>query len=141
MRVCVIDGRGGGLGSRLVAGLRATLGVNCQILGLGTNLAAAEAMREAGAEPVASGVDAISKTVPTVDVIVASLNMILPGAMLGEVTSEVSKTILEAKAKKVLLPLNRVQIEIVGTEGRTMDVLIDECLSRVRLAVRATGQA
>ncbi|CUS34407.1 MAG: DUF3842 family protein [Nitrospira sp.] len=141
MRVCVIDGRGGGLGSRLVAGLRATLGVNCQILGLGTNLAAAEAMREAGAEPVASGVDAISKTVPTVDVIVASLNMILPGAMLGEVTSEVSKTILEAKAKKVLLPLNRVQIEIVGTEGRTMDVLIDECLSRVRIAVRATGQA
>ncbi len=141
MRVCVIDGRGGGLGSRLVAGLRATLGVKCQILGLGTNLAAAEAMREAGAEPVASGVDAISKTVPTVDVIVASLNMILPGAMLGEVTSEVSKTILEAKAKKVLLPLNRVQIEIVGTEGRTMDVLIDECLSRVRLAVRATGQA
>ncbi len=141
MRVCVIDGRGGGLGSRLVAGLRATLGVNCQILGLGTNLAAAEAMREAGAEHVASGVDAISKTVPTVDVIVASLNMILPGAMLGEVTSEVSKTILEAKAKKVLLPLNRVQIEIVGTEGRTMDVLIDECLSRVRIAVRATGQA
>ena len=141
MRVCVNDGRGGGLGPRVVAGLRATLGVNCQILGLGTNLAAAEAMREAGAEPVASGVDAISKTVPTVDVIVASLNMILPGAMLGEVTSEVSKTILEAKAKKVLLPLNRVQIEIVGTEGRTMDVLIDECLSRVRLAVRATGQA
>lgn len=141
MRVCVIDGRGGGLGSRLVAGLRATLGVNCQILGLGTNLAAAEAMREAGAEQVASGVEAISRTVPTVDVIVASLNMILPGAMLGEVTSEVSKTILEAKAKKVLLPLNRVQIEIVGTEGRTMDVLIDECLSRVRIAVRATGQA
>ena len=141
MRVCVIDGRGGGLGSRLVAGLRATLGVNCQILGLGTNLAAAEAMREAGAEPVASGVDAISKTVPTVDVIVASLNNILPGAMLGEVTSEVWKTILEAKAKKVLLPLNRVQIEIVGTEGRTMDVLIDECLSLDWIAVRRTGKA
>jgi len=141
MRVCVIDGRGGGLGSRLVAGLRDTLGVNCQILGLGTNLAAAEAMREAGAEQVASGVEAISKTVPTVDVIVASLNMILPGAMLGEVTSEVSKTILEAKAKKVLLPLNRVQIEIVGTEGRTMDTLIDECLSRVRVAVETPCQA
>ena len=141
MRVCVIDGRGGGLGSRLVSGLRDTLGRSCQILGLGTNLAAAEAMREAGAEQVASGVEAISRTVPTVDVIVASLNMILPGAMLGEVTPEVSKTILEARAKKVLLPLNRVHIEIVGTEGRTMDILIDECLSRVRIAVGATGQA
>jgi hypothetical protein len=141
MRVCVIDGRGGGLGSRLVSGLRETLTLDCQILALGTNFAAAKAMREAGAEHVASGVDAISKLVPTADVIVASLNMVLPGSMLGEVTPEVAKTILEAKAKKVLLPLNRVRVEIVGTEGRTMDTLIDECLSRVRVAVQATCQA
>lgn len=141
MRVCVIDGRGGGLGSRLVSGLRETLTLDCQILALGTNFAAAKAMREAGAEQVASGVEAISKLVPTADVIVASLNMVLPGSMLGEVTPEVAKTILEAKAKKVLLPLNRVRVEIVGTEGRTMDTLIDECLSRVRVAVQATCQA
>jgi hypothetical protein len=141
MRVCVIDGRGGGLGSRLVAGLRETLTHDCQILALGTNLAAAAAMKEAGAEQVASGVEAISELAPTADVIVASLNMVLPGAMLGEVTPEVVKTILEAKAKKVLLPLNRVRVEIVGTEGRTMDTLIDECLSRVRNAVQATCQA
>ena len=141
MRVCVIDGRGGGLGSRLVSGLRDTLHLDCQILALGTNLAAAAAMREAGAEQVSAGVEAISKLVPTADVIVASLNMVLPGAMLGKVTPEVAKTILEAKAKKVLLPLNRGQVEIVGTEGRTMDTLIDECLSRVRVAVQATCQA
>ncbi len=138
MRVCVIDGRGGGLGSRLVSGLRETLGLDCQIVALGTNLAAAEAMREAGAEHVASGVEAISRMVPTADVIVGSLNMVLPGAMLGEVTPEVARTILEAKAKKVLLPLNRVRVEIVGTEDRTMETLIDECLSRVRVAVQAT---
>lgn len=141
MRVCVIDGRGGGLGSRLVTGLRETLNLDCQILALGTNFAAAEAMRDAGAEQVASGVEAISRLVPTADVIVASLNMVLPGAMLGEVTPEVAKTILEAKAKKVLLPLNRVRVEIVGTEGLTMDMLIGECLSRVRVAVQATCQA
>jgi hypothetical protein len=141
MRVCVIDGRGGGLGSRLVSGLRERLSLDCQIVALGTNLAAAEAMREAGAEHVATGVEAISRMVPTADVIVASLNMVLPGSMLGEVTPEVAQTILEAKAKKVLLPLNRVRVEIVGTEGRTMETLIDECLSRVRIAVQATGQA
>jgi hypothetical protein len=138
MLVWVIDGRGGGLGSRLVAGLREALNLDCRIMALGTNRTAAESMREAGAEPVASGVEAISQIVPTVDVIVASLNMVLPGAMLGEVTPEVAKTILEAKAKKVLLPLNRVQVEIVGTQGRTMDTLIDECLARVRGAVQAT---
>jgi hypothetical protein len=115
--------------------------LDCHILACGTNLAAAAAMRDAGAERVASGAEAISKMVPTVDVIVASLNMVLPGAMLGEVTPEMAKTILEAKAKKVLLPMNRVRVEIVGTDGRTMDTLINECLSRVRVAVQATCHA
>jgi len=110
-------------------------------MALGTNRIAAEAMRDAGAEQVESGIEAIARIVPTADVIVASLNMVLPGAMLGEVTQEIAKTILEAKAKKVLLPLNRVRVEIVGTEGRTMDTLIDECLSRVRVAVQATCRA
>ncbi|MGC4098223.1 MAG: DUF3842 family protein [Nitrospira sp.] len=141
MRVCVIDGRGGGLGSRLVSGLRETLTPDCKILALGTNLAAAAAMKVAGAEHVASGADAITQMVPTADVIVASLNMVLPGAMLGEVTPEVATAILEAKAKKVLLPLNRARVEIVGTEDHTMDMLIAECLSRVRMAVQATCHA
>jgi hypothetical protein len=69
------------------------------------------------------------------------LNLVLPGALLGEVTPEIVGTILEAKAKKVLLPLNRARVEIVGTEGRTMDRLIDECLVRVRVAVQATCHA
>lgn len=137
----MIDGRGGGLGSRLVSGLRKTLNLDCGIMALGTNRIAAEAMRDAGAEQVESGIEAIARIVPTADVIVASLNMVLPGAMLGEVTQEIARTILEAKAKKVLLPLNRVRVEIVGTEGRTMDTLIDECLSRVRVAVQATCRA
>jgi hypothetical protein len=141
MTVCVIDGRGGGLGSRLVSKLQEALSLDCQILALGTNRAAAESMRKAGAEQVASGVDAISRIVPTVDVIVASLNMVLPGTMLGEVTPEVARTILQAKAKKVLLPLNRARVEIVGTEGRTMDMLIDECLSRVCVAVQGPCRA
>lgn len=110
-------------------------------MALGTNGIAAEAMRDAGAEQVESGIEAIARVVPTADVIVASLNMVLPGAMLGEVTQEIARTILEAKAKKVLLPLNRVRVEIVGTGGRTMDTLIDECLSRVRVAMQATCRA
>jgi hypothetical protein len=138
MRVCVIDGRGGGLGSRLVAGLRETLMRDCQIMALGTNDAAAEAMREAGAEPVASGADAISRLVPTVDVIVASLNLVLPGAMLGEVTPEIVNTILQAKAKKVLLPLNRVRVEVVGSEDHTLETLIARSLLSVTRFVSAS---
>lgn len=140
MRVCVIDGRGGGLGCQLVMGLRATLGPDCEIVALGTNVAAAEAMRHAGAGQVASGPQAIANTVPTVDIIVASLNMVLPGAMSGEVTPEIVKAILAAKAKKVLLPLNRAHVEVVGSEDRTLDMLIARSLSRVRALVQPACQ-
>ena len=135
MRVCVIDGRGGGLGNRLVAGLYAELGRTHHIVALGTNTVAAAAMRQAGAEQVGVGSRAIAETVSTADVIVASLNMVLPGAMLGEVTPEIVRAILAARAKKVLLPVNRARLEVVGAGGYTLEALIAQSLSRVRCLV------
>lgn len=135
MRVCVIDGRGGGLGRRLVAGLQLELGAVHHIVALGTNTVAAAAMKEAGAAQVGVGSRAIAETLPTVDVIVTSLNFVLLGAMLGEVTPEIVHAILGARATKVLLPLNRVRVEIVGAGTGTLDTLIAQSLSRVRSLV------
>lgn len=132
MRVCVIDGRGGGLGSRLVAGLRSELGHAHHIVALGTNAVAAAAMKQAGATHVGVGPRMIADTLPTVDVIVASLNVVLPGAMLGEVTPEIVHAVLGARATKVLLPLNRARVEIVGAGTGTLDALIAQSFSRVR---------
>ncbi|MCP9460700.1 MAG: DUF3842 family protein [Nitrospira sp.] len=131
MRVCVIDGQGGGLGRLLVSGLRSTLGERHNVVALGTTPAAAKAMREAGASCVSVGQSAIVDTLPTVDVIVSTLNLVLPGAMGGEVTPAVARAILNAKAKKVLLPVNRAQVEIVGTEECTLEALIARSLARV----------
>lgn len=135
MRVCVIDGRGGGIGSRLVAGLLSELGQAHNIVALGTNIVAAEAMKQAGATQVGVGPRAIADTLPTVDVIVTSLNLVLSGAMLGEVTPEIVHAILGARATKVLLPLNRARVEIVGAEACTLEALITQSLSRVRSLV------
>ena len=135
MRVCVIDGRGGGLGSRLVAGLRLELGQAHDIVALGTNTVAAAAMKQAGATQVGVGPRAIADTLPTVDVIVTSLNLILSGAMLGEVTPEIVHAILGARATKVLLPLNRARLEIVSAGSCTLEALITQSLSRVRVLV------
>ena len=132
MRVCVIDGRGGRLGSRLVAGLRSELGQAHNIVALGTNRVAAAAMKRAGATQVGVGPRAIADTLPTADVIVTSLNLVLPGAMLGEVTPKIVHAILGARATKVLLPLNRARVEIVGAGAHTLEALITESLSRVR---------
>ena len=135
MRVCVIDGRGGGLGRRLVARLHRELQGSHSIVALGTNVAAAEAMKQAGAHAVGVGARAIAETVPTVDVIVASLNLLLPGSMLGEVTPDMVNAIVTARAKKVLLPVNRALVEVVGTEDHTLEALITKSLSRVTCIV------
>ena len=135
MRVCVIDGRGGGLGSRLVAGLRSELGQAHHIVALGTNTVAAAAMKRAGATQVGVGPHAIAGMLPSVDVIVTSLNLVLSGAMLGEVTPEIVHAILGARATKVLLPLNRARVEIVGAGADTLEALITQSLFRVRSLV------
>jgi uncharacterized protein YbjT (DUF2867 family) len=122
MRVCVIDGRGGGLGSRLVTGLQSELGQGHHIVALGTNRAAAAAMKQAGATQVGVGSRAMADMLPTVDVIITSLNLVLPGALLGEVTPEIVHAILGARATKVLLPLNRARVEIVGAEACTLEM-------------------
>jgi Domain of unknown function (DUF3842) len=139
MRVCVIDGRGGGLGSRLVTGLQSELGQGHHIVAVGTNRAAAAAMKQAGATQVGVGSRAMADMLPTVDVIIASLNLVLPGAMLGEVTPEIARAILGARATKVLLPLNRARVEIVGAKPCTLETLITQSLSRVRSLVSSVG--
>jgi hypothetical protein len=140
MRVCVIDGRGGGLGRRLIAGLQAQLGTQHKIVALATNAVAAEAMKQAGVFSIGVGGRAIAQTVPTVDVIVTSLNLVLPGSMLGEVTPNIVRAILTARAKKVLLPVNRAFVEVVGTENQTLEALIARSLTRVTSLVASARQ-
>jgi hypothetical protein len=55
--------------------------------------------------------------------------------MFGEVTAEIVHAILGARATKVLLPLNRVRLEIVGARACTLEALITQSLSRVRSLV------
>jgi hypothetical protein len=118
-----------------VEGLRSELGQAHYIVALGTNTIAATAMKRAGATQVGVGHRAIADTLPTVDVIVASLNVVLPGAMLSEVTPEIVHAILGARATKVLLPINRARVEIVGAGTGTLDALIAQSLSRVRALI------
>ncbi len=138
MRVCVIDGRGGGLGSRLVAGLRELAADGHEVIGLGTNQAAAIAMGQAGATRVAAGERAIARTVREADVILGSLSIILPGSMLGEITSALASAVLEAPGRKLLLPLNQRHVEVVGAEGGTLDVLIHHAIKRVHFVLKSS---
>jgi hypothetical protein len=129
------------MGARLVAGLILHLANTHEIVGLGTNVVAAEAMKRAGATRVVVGGRAMAAAITTADVILGTLNVILPGAMLGEISSEIATAILSSGAKKVLLPVNRFQVEVVGAGEQKLDRLITSSLQRVRSLVAVADPA
>lgn len=139
MRFCVIDGRGGGLGKRLIQELHDTVVPTHEIIALGMNEAAAAAMKHAGASQVWIGERAIRQTLPTADVILASLNVVLPGSMLGEVTPGIAEAVLKARARKLLLPLNRERVEIMGTDGCRLERVIEQTIQRIRTLLQSTA--
>lgn len=59
MRLLVIDGQGGGVGSRLVASLREKELPNVEVICVGTNVLATNAMLKAGADAGATGENAV----------------------------------------------------------------------------------
>jgi NAD(P)-dependent dehydrogenase (short-subunit alcohol dehydrogenase family) len=134
MKICIVDGRGGGIGSRIVEGLRNLAVEGHAVVGLGLNVVSAAAMARAGATQIETREQAITQQLGSADMIIGPLSLLMPVAMLGEVTPLVVQAVLESQARKFLLPINRRKVEVIGTEGRTLDTLILHAIQRVHQA-------
>ncbi len=113
MRVAVIDGQGGGIGRHIVEQLRKRI-PELDILALGTNALATGAMLRAGATEGASGESAICYNVDRVDIIVGSIAVMIVYGLLGEITPAMATAISASKADKLLLPIQRGNILLIG---------------------------
>ena len=134
MKICIVDGRGGGIGSRIVEGLQNLAIEGHAVVGLGLNVVSAAAMARAGATQIETREQAITQQLGSADMIIGPLSLLMPGAMLGEVTQLVVQAVLDSHARKFLLPINRRKVEVIGTEGRTLDTLILHAIQRVHQA-------
>jgi NAD(P)-dependent dehydrogenase (short-subunit alcohol dehydrogenase family) len=132
MRIAVVDGQGGGIGKAVVEKLRLTFGTTVEILALGTNTSAAALMLKAGANKAATGENPIVVNASKVDVIVGSVAILAADSMLGEMTPQMAKAIAQSAAKKLLIPLNRCNIEIVGIKPVPLPFLLDEAVETIR---------
>ena len=113
MLVAVIDGLGGGIGSQLVSQLKAVLLPGSEVIALGTNSAATEAMIRAGLIG-ATGENAIRVMVAQADVILGPLGIIIPDAMMGEITVAMAEAVVASPAKKLLLPVTQPHVSWWG---------------------------
>ena len=124
-RICIIDGKGGGIGSAIIKRLTAAFGSDIDIIALGTNAIATAQMLKARANRGASGENAIVCTVRNVDVIIGPVSIIMANSMMGELTPAMAQAVASSPAKKLLLPLSQEKIEIVGLEEAPLPHLID----------------
>jgi len=101
MIVMIIDGQGGGIGAAIIKGLREAGNLNVECWALGTNSIATSRMMKAGANRGATGENAIIHSGPHADIIVGPLAIIMPHAMMGEVTPGMAGAVSSSKARKI----------------------------------------
>ncbi|KUK63563.1 MAG: hypothetical protein XD84_2000 [Desulfotomaculum sp. 46_80] len=132
MRIAVIDGQGGGIGRHIMEKLRRELPENVELLALGTNSAATSVMLKAGANEGATGENAIIYNARRVNLIVGPVSILIPHAMLGELTPGMAEAIALSPARKILLPLSRNAFDLIGLRSEPLPHLIAELVQRVK---------
>ncbi len=132
VKIAVVDGQGGGIGSLIVKRLRDEFGDGIEILALGTNAAATSAMMKSRANKGATGESAIIWNVNRVGLIIGPLSIVLPNAMLGEVTPKIAEAIVASDVKRILLPLNQEGIDMIGVAKEPLPHMIEKVIEKVR---------
>ena len=138
MRVAVIDGQGGGIGKHIVEQLRKRM-PDLEILALGTNALATGAMVRAGATEGASGESAIIYNSDRVDIIAGSLAVVTVYGLLGEITPTIATAISASKADKLLIPIQRSNIVVIGTNRMPLPHYVEILVSEVEKRVSEQG--
>lgn len=139
VRIAVVDGQGAGIGKTIVSKLKKLLPGDTEIIALGTNASATVAMLKAGANEGATGENAIVQTAKDVDLIIGCLGIVLAHSMLGELTPRMAEAIAGSRARKLLIPVNRCGVEIIGVRQAPLPEMVDLLVQEAVTAVR--GQA
>ncbi len=138
MKVAVIDGQGGGVGKLIIESIcEKIVSRDITIIALGTNALATSAMLKAGAHEGATGENAICVNAGEVHVIAGAVGIIMANSMMGELTPLMAQAIGISKAQKVLLPINRCRIDIVGVSSESLPVLVNTLVAKIKSIIDA----
>lgn len=115
MKILIIDGQGGKMGKMIVEQLKASM-PDCELISIGTNSIATAAMLKAGADHGATGENPVVVNSADADIIIGPLGIVVADSLLGEITPKMAVAIGQSKARKILIPINRCNTTVIGTE-------------------------
>lgn len=130
MNILVIDAQGGGMGRQIVSKLTEII-PEADIIAVGTNSMATNAMIKAGAKRAATGENAIRFCASEADIITGPIGIMLANAMLGEITPIIAESVGSSKAPKVLVPTAHCNVTIAGTKNIPVRESIDEAVNKI----------
>jgi len=131
MKVAIVDGLGGGLGARIITLLIEKGAPGLEVIALGTNSIATSKMLKAGAKMGATGENAIVVSIAKADIVVGPIGIIVPNALMGEITPRIACAIADSEARKILIPVSQCHFEIAGFESKPLGTVIDETVALI----------
>jgi len=114
MKIIVIDGQGGKIGKLIIEQVKKDL-PDQRIIAIGTNSIATSAMLKAGADAGATGENPIIVNSSDADVIIGPIGIMIANSLLGEITPRMADAVSQSKGLKLLLPLNKCSMIVVGS--------------------------
>lgn len=136
MYIAVVDGQGGGIGRVIIDRVRNEFRNSVEILAIGTNSQATSVMLRAGANEGATGENALICNIDEVDLILGPLSIILPNSMKGELTTKMAKRVVASKARKILLPIHRNNIDLVGMRSEPLPHMVEDLVTQMKVYIQ-----
>ncbi len=136
MNILVIDGQGGGLGKAIVAAMKAHF-PDAVVYAVGTNSIATQQMLKAGADHGATGENPVIVLSRSADLIIGPVGICIADSMYGEVTARMAQAVGEARAKRILVPVNICGNIVVGVQDTSLSAMIDGVIKAAEAACKA----
>lgn len=140
MYIAVVDGQGGGIGRVIIERVRSEFRNSVEILAIGTNSQATSVMLRAGANEGATGENAVICNIDEVDLILGPASIIFPNSMKGELTAKMAKRVVASKARKILLPIHRNNIDFVGMRSEPLPHMVDDLVIQMKQYIKSGGR-
>lgn len=126
-KIVIIDGQGGKMGAALTRQFTESFPEH-ETIAIGTNSIATEAMLRAGARMAATGENPVAVCCRDADLILGPMGIISANSLLGEITPAMAMAISESPAKKLLIPVNRCSVTVVGVRDLPLGEYIKEAV-------------